>query len=60
MGNVFIGASTSSSGKYYWVIGKFPNLRVTTNKPRGKMVREPFETYRAAQIYIANEFSKNA
>ena len=46
--------------KLHWVIGKYPNLRVTTNRPRGKMVREPFDSYKAAQIFIANEFSMRA
>jgi hypothetical protein len=52
--NIFLGAIKP---KWHWVIGKYPNLRITTNRPRGKMVREPYDSYRAAAISIANEFS---
>lgn len=54
---VYLGAVEKR--KFYWVIGKFPNLRITTNRPRGKMVREPFESQKAAQRFIQMEFLMN-
>jgi hypothetical protein len=44
--SIFLGAIKS---KLYWVIGKYPNLRITTNRPKGKFVREPYETKEAAE-----------
>jgi hypothetical protein len=46
MSNVFIG---STKDKFYWVVGKFPNFKVTTVRPKGKIVREPFTSAEAAE-----------
>ena len=42
--------------KWYWVIGKYPNLRVTTNRPKGKLVREPHESMESAEKWIFYQF----
>jgi hypothetical protein len=55
---VFIGAVRNP--KWYWVIGNYPNYRVTTHRPRGKVVREPHESWESAQRWIAMEFLMNA
>ena len=49
---VFIG----STKKLFWVIGKYPNYRVTTNRPKGKLVREPFDSEIGARKWIALQF----
>lgn len=54
--SIFLGSIKS---KWYWVIGKYPNLRVTTNRPKGKLVREPHESYESAQRWIAYQFLMN-
>ena len=54
MGNVFIG---SVKRELYWIIGSnnaknYPfNLRITKNRPTGKLVREPFDSYNDAERY---------
>ena len=55
--SVFLG---STKPKWYWVIGKYPNLRITTNRPRGKVVREPHRSIESAKREIAMEFIMNA
>lgn len=45
----------------YWVKGDTKKgFEIVTKQPRTKIVREPFETLREAQIFIANEWSMSA
>lgn len=46
MSNVFIGATKD---KFYWIVGKFPNFKITNIMPRGKNVMEPFDSQEAAE-----------
>jgi hypothetical protein len=46
--------------KWYWVIGKYPNYRITTNRPKGKLVREPHDSYESASKWIRYEYLINA
>ena len=51
--NVMIGAVKR---QLFWVVGKYPNYRVTQNRPKGKLVREPFDSEIAARKWIALQF----
>lgn len=53
MSNVMIGATKR---QLFWVIGKYPNYRVTSNRPKGKLVREPFDSEIGARKWIALQF----
>jgi hypothetical protein len=42
----------------FWVKGDTKKgFEIVTKMPKTKIVREPFETLREAQIFIANEWS---
>lgn len=42
----------------YWVKGDTKKgFEIVTKQPRSKFVREPFETLKQAQVFIANEWS---
>jgi hypothetical protein len=42
----------------FWVKGDTKKgFEIVTNQPKTKFVREPFETLRQAQLFIANEYS---
>jgi hypothetical protein len=56
--SVFLGAIKKH--KWYWVIGKYPNYRITTNRPKGKLVREPHDSYESASKWIRYEYLINA
>lgn len=60
MSKVLIGGTKSR--ELYWVIGSWEkrNLRVTTNRPRGKIVREPFDSRISAEKWIAYQYLINA
>lgn len=40
---------TKGKIKWHWVVGKYPNLKITTIRPKGKVVREPYESKTAAE-----------
>lgn len=47
--------------KWYWVTGNTEKgFKVVSIRPRSKLVREPYESYEAAQRAIAFEFLINA
>lgn len=50
--------SIGASKKLFWVIGSWEkrNLRITTNRPRGKVVREPYSSREQAERAIAMEY----
>lgn len=42
----------------FWVTGDTKKgFKIVTKQPKTKIVREPFETLRNAQLFIANEWS---
>ena len=48
----------TSTKKLYWVKGDTrKGFEIVTKQPRTKFVREPFETLRSAELFIANEWS---
>lgn len=47
--------------KWHWVVGDTKKgFKIVTKLPKHKFVREPFESYEAAQKFIAYEYSINA
>ena len=58
MNNVIGLGAIKENAKLYWVIGKWPNLRITTNRPKGRFVREPYDSLRSAEIGRRNLYTE--
>jgi hypothetical protein len=54
MSNVFI---SGTKDQLYWIVGKFPNFKITTTRPKGKSVMEPFNSEEAAERGRRNLYS---